>query len=193
MIRRGFRSLSLFALVALLGTMFPFVAAAQFPSQDQGGGTEPSSGGFPSQGAGAGRGGFFQGTEFAWEIAWGPEWTLVDQGADQGFEAVSLSNGVSDITLGAFTLQDTPQNVVINTADVLGEGTWEFAEVVFDEPDRAAAYFNGPDGQGHFIDVIGTGPSSAVFLIWSFPGAQYDAEWERFLALMDGFQWSTSG
>lgn len=192
MIRRGLKLLSLFALVAMLGNLFPLVAAAQFPSQNQGGSTTPSQGGFPSQQGAGGRGGFYQGTAFEWEMAWGPGWELVDEGADQGFEAITLTNGVSTLTLGAFTLQDTPQNVVLNTADAIGGGEWQFNQVVFDEPDRAGAYFDAPNGEGVFIDVIATGPSSAVFVLWSFPGAQYDAEWENFTAVMDGFSWNTT-
>jgi hypothetical protein len=187
MIRGGFRLLSLFVFVTLLGTMFPLGVAAQFPSQGQ-----AQGGGLPGQGGG-GRGGFYQGQNYGWSLSWGPEWTLLEEGVQEGLEAISLSNGVSDITLGGFTILDTPQNVVIGTANTLGGGQWQFLEAIFDEPDRAAAYFDAPqEGRGYFIDIIGTGGSSAVFLIWGFPAAQYDTEWDRFLALMDGFQWTTT-
>src|SRR5215218_6542942 len=138
MIRRGFRLLLLLSLVALLGSVFPLEVAAQFPSQGQGGAPAPG-GGFPS--GGAGRGGFYQGQAYEFTFSWGSNWTLVNDGAQEGLEALTVSNGVSTVTLGGFAMQDTPQNVVTQTADELGGGEWTFNTIVWDEPNVAAAYF----------------------------------------------------
>ena len=90
MFRRSFRLLSLLSLVALLGGIFPLGAAAQFPSQGQGG--APSPGGFPS--SGGGRGGFYQGQVYGFALSWGPEWTLTQE-APEAVLSRAFSTGQS--------------------------------------------------------------------------------------------------
>lgn len=189
MIRRGFRLLSLLSLVTLLGSVFPLGAAAQFPSQGQGG--APSQGGFPS--SGGGRGGFYQGQIYDFALSWGPEWTLTDDSAEQGFEAITVTNGVSTVTLGGFAMEDTPQNVVTQTATTLGGGQWTFNTIVWDEPNVAAAYFDRPDGQfAYFIYAEQIGPSAGLFIIWEFPPDQYETEDLAYGALVEGLEYSVS-
>jgi len=187
-IQRGFRLLLLLSLVALLGSVFPLEVAAQFPSQGQGGAPAPG-GGFPS--GGAGRGGFYQGQAYEFTFSWGSNWTLVDEGAQQGLEALTVSNGVSTVTLGGFDMQDTPQNVVTQTANELGGGQWVFNTVTADEPTYAGAYFDTPQGElAYFIYVEQTGPSTGVFVIWEFPVAQYEIEHAAvFDDLLPGFSY----
>jgi hypothetical protein len=189
MFRRSFRLLSLLSLVALLGGIFPLGAAAQFPSQGQGG--APSPGGFPS--SGGGRGGFYQGQVYGFALSWGPEWTLTQEAAEQGFEAITLTNGVSTITLGGFAMQGTPQDVVTQTATDLGGGQWTFNTIVWDEPTVAAAYFDTPSGQlAYFLYVEVTGPASGLFIIWEFPPAQWETEDLAYDALMAGLEYTVT-
>jgi hypothetical protein len=184
MMRRGFRLLSLFVLVAALGGLLPLGAAAQFPSQ---GGDQSSPGGFPSQGP-AGRGGFYQSQEFGFSLSWGPEWSLVFEAQEPGLDYVSLSNGVSEVTVGVITNPVSPQDFVIEVANILGEGQWTFGEVIDDDPTRAGAIFSDPGGIDHYVDAIELGEGAKQVVVFSFPADQAQTESAAFLALMEGFQ-----
>lgn len=185
MMRRGFRLVSLFALAAVLGGLLPLAAAAQFPSQ--GGGDEPSAGGFPSQGA-AGRGGFYQSQAFGFSLAWGPEWTLTFEAQEPGLDYISLSNGISEVIVGVITSPATPQDFVIEVAELLGDGQWTFSEVIDDLPDRAGAIFTTPGGVSHYVDASELGQGAKQTVVFSFPSDQGQVQSQAFLDLMAGFQ-----
>jgi hypothetical protein len=189
MMRRGFWVTTVFALMAVLGGVFPLMASAQFPSQEGGTGTAP--GGFPSQG-GTGQGGFYQSPTYDFSLSWGPGWTNAGETADGGVETISLSNGTSAITVGGFPFDGTPQDAVVQAADFMGGGAWEFLEVIADEPDRAAAYFTAPDGSEIFIDARPIDPATVLMIIWQYPGIQYDTEFEEFLGVIETLQYFVS-
>lgn len=184
------RWLSLVVMVAAM-MLGPTGALAQnFPSQQEG--SQPGSGGFPSQGGTAtqpgGRGGVFQSQDFGFTLAWGAEWTLVEQGGGPGagFEGVSLENGASFVTVMGVATTDVPQDIVMNIASS-ATPPMTFDVLVFDEPDRAAAYFATDDPTvAVFIDALTIDSQSALAVLWAFPTAQYDAQFEAFMALMAG-------
>lgn len=183
MLRHGSQLISLFALVVLLGGLFPLGVAAQFPSQQEA--PPQSQGGFPSQETG--RGGFFQSPNFGGSLTFGPEWELLDQSTDPSIDVVTVSNGTSGVTVGWGAITDTPQNAVTNLANLLGDSTWTFDEAVVDELNSAAAYFSEPGGQiGHLIVVDKFDQETGRLIIWSYPNDQYETEFDAFVALMDG-------
>lgn len=195
MVGRWFRIAVVLVVVALAG--LPAVAAAQtggFPSQ-QGGG-QSGGGNFPSQGGGggiqgqSGRGGVFESQQFGFVFEWGPEWELTGEVNESGFDAVGVTNGVSNLVIMAFNPGgDSPQTVVENIAAGTEIADLQFAEVVFDEPDRAAAYYvSQAEGVGYFIDAIARDPSTTLGVVWRFPLDQYEQEFEAFVAVMEGFQ-----
>jgi hypothetical protein len=188
MSRRGSQVVSLFALVVLLVGLFPLGVAAQFPSQQQEAPPQgQGQGGFPSQGGGTGRGGFFQSPNFGGSLTWGADWELLDQSTDPSIDVVSVSNGTSAVTIGWGNITDTPQNSVTNLADFLGDGTWSFDQAVVDEANSAAAYFTEPQGDtGHLIAVDKFDDQTGRIIIWSFPSAQYETEFNAFVSLLDG-------
>jgi hypothetical protein len=184
MVKRGSQIVSLFAFVVLLSGLFPLAVAAQFPSQQEAP-PQGQGGGFPSQGGG--RGGFFQSPNFGGSLTWGADWELLDQSTDPSIDVVSVTNGASAVTIGWATITESPQDSVVNLADVLGDGTWTFDEAVVDEADSAAAYFNEPQGAtGHLVAVDKFDAQTGRIIIWSFPTSQYEAEFQSFIALLDG-------
>ena len=184
MFRRGSQIVSLFAFVVLLSGLFPLGVAAQFPSQQEAP-PQGQGGGFPNQGGG--RGGFFQSPNFGGSLTWGSDWELLDQSTDPSIDVVSVTNGNSAVTIGWGNITESPQDSVMNLADVLGDGTWTFDQAVVDEVDSAAAYFNEPQGAtAHLIAVDKFDAQTGRIIIWSFPTSQYESEFEAFIALLDG-------
>lgn len=133
--------------------------------------------------------GFFQSQLFGFSMQWGAEWTVFQQGSTgTGVEGVQLGNGVSSVVAMGVTTAGTPQDTVLRALDTLASPV-QLVSVVFDEPGRAAAYFISTDQQiGVFIDAIVLDAQSQLVVLWAFPPAQYDAEFNRFLNLMAGLQ-----
>jgi len=184
MIRRGSQLVSLFAFVVLLSGLFPLGVAAQFPSQQEAP-PQGQGGGFPNQGGG--RGGFFQSPNFGGSLTWGPDWELLDQSTDPSIDVVSVTNGTSAVTVGWGSITESPQESVTNLANFLGDNTWTFDQAVVDETDSAAAYFSEPSGEtAHLIAVDKFDAQTGRIIIWSFPPSQYEAEFQAFVALLDG-------
>jgi hypothetical protein len=190
-----FRFLAVLCFAAVLGSAFPAGVSAQFPSQ---GGTQPG-GGFPSQEGGfpsqAGRGGFYRNDTFLFELTWGPEWQQVDQ-SEIG---IGLTNGVSYAWVeGYFTEPSlTPQDFVLTTAEHGFSVPLTFAEVTFDEPNRAAAYFDAAaEGFSFFIAATVTertpSQNRLLLLIWQYPLDQYETEFAVFEQLLGGLSWESS-
>lgn len=183
MFRRGSQLVSLFAFVVLLSGLFPLGVAAQFPSQAEA--PPQGGGGFPNQGTG--RGGFFQSPNFGGSLTWGADWELLDQSTDPSIDVVSVTNGTSFVTIGWGNITETPQDSVMNLANFLGDGTWSFDQAVVDEADSAAAYFSEPSGAtGHLIAVDKFDAQTGRLIVWSFPNAQYETEFNAFIELLGG-------
>jgi hypothetical protein len=177
MIQRSLRLLALLVLVAVLGGGSPLAVAAQFPSQQQ------------DETPGQGQGGFYQGQAYEFSLTWGPEWTLVNEVSGEEYELINLTNGVSTVQLGGITRQDTPQNVVLQIAELVGDGQLTFIEVEDDEPNVASAYFSDASRQVVVsIFVAVTGPSPGHLIIWEYPFAQQEAELVAYNALIDGLE-----
>lgn len=193
MVRRWMRVAAFVVVAALAGT--PALASAQsnFPSQGGGGGGSnfPSQSGgggnFPSQGQ---RGGVFQSQAFAFSFEWGPNWELVGEDSQPGFEAVAIANGTSTIMVMGVDISqssENPQQFVEASAAGLDIPDLQFAEVIFDETDRAAAVYESPSlGAGIFLDAIRRDPTTMIVVFWQFPIDQFDTEVEAFDAVMAG-------
>ncbi len=193
--RRWMRIATVVVVTALAG--MPALASAQsnFPSQgSSGGGNFPSQSGgggnFPSQGQQAGRGGVFQSQVFGFNFEWGAGWELVGEDSQPGFEAVAIANGTSTImVMGVDTSQATesPQQFVEAAASGLEIPDLRFAQVIFDEPDRAAAVYESQStGAGIFLDAIQRDPATMIVVFWQFPLNQFDSEIEQFDTVMAG-------
>jgi hypothetical protein len=117
----------------------------------------------------------------------------VNEVVHEGTEAITLTNGVSYVSVGGTTRQETPQDVVTEIAEDLGNGQWTFRNVSADEPNIAAAYFDTPQGEvGFFLAVQVTSPSTRFFIIWEHPVAEWEMEHTAFSALMEGLQYSVA-
>lgn len=177
----------------------PALASAQsnFPSQgsDQGG-NFPSQGGqgqgggnFPSQEQ-PGRGGVFQSQQFGFAFEWGPNWELAGEQSEPGFEAVAIGNGVSTVLVMGVDIAGAPinpQQFVEQAAEGLDIPDLQFAEVIFDETDRAAAVYESPSqGAGIFLDAIRRDPQTMIVVMWQFPTGQFETEIEAFQTVMGG-------
>jgi hypothetical protein len=154
--------------------------AAQFPSQQD---ETPSPGGFPQDPGGVpddggGQGGFYQGQVYEFSLTWGPEWTLVDDVAEEGVvELITVTNGVSYVTVGGTTSQDPLPNVVMRFAEMVGNGQWTFRVATADQPTYAAAFFDtSQEDVGVSIFAAVTGPSTRQLIIWEHPMAQNKLE-----------------
>lgn len=194
---RRWMRVAVFVVVAALAGV-PALASAQsnFPSQGggSGGGNFPSQSGgggnFPSQGQQAGRGGVFQSQVFGFAFEWGAGWELAGEDNQPGFEAVAIANGTSTImVMGVDTSQssENPQQFVEAAANGLEIPDLQFAQVIFDETDRAAAVYESQSlGAGIFLDAIQRDPATMIVVFWQFPLDQFDSEVEAFDAVMAG-------
>lgn len=196
MMRRWMR-VAVFVVVAALAGV-PALASAQsnFPSQSGGGGggSFPSQSGggdnFPSQGQQAGRGGVFQSQAFGFNFEWGGDWELVGESSEPGFEAVAIGNGISTIMVMGVDISQSPENpqqFVEEAANGLDIADLQFAQVIFDETDRAAAVYESQSlGAGVFLDAIRRDPTTMIVVFWQFPLDQFDTEVEAFDAATAG-------
>lgn len=187
---------AVFVVAAALAWV-PALASAQgnFPSQQDGG---AGGGNFPSQSGGggnfpsqqAGRGGVFQSQTFAFSFEWGADWELAGEDSQPGFEAVAIGNGTSTIMVMGVDISQSPENpqqFVEAAANELEIPDLQFAQVIFDETNRAAAVYESQSlGAGIFLDAIQRDPSTMIVVFWQFPLNQFDAEVEAFDAVMAG-------